>query len=558
MDRHQHDDTSRLNEQKIAALRGDLRALHEYLREQAERNVPQDAFSIDGRTFSYQAPLSLSLPVGCYVQIETNTGEAYLGQVITKEVTEREGAELGFELDIEQDDLFPEGIGISGIKDRLKVPALEGSGVVLSNVTGDTILAPSDTDTFQNASFTRADADLVSRYLAGSGRRATLPIGQASYVDGDATVRLDAGGFNRHTFLCGQSGSGKTFSLGIVLEQLLLETDLRIIVIDPNSDFVSLDTIRPIDEVNQLRSDELSATAYEQLAERYADATAGLHVFRPKMVATADDDILRVRFGDLSRAEQATVLRLDPLEDSAEFNTFWHILDELGQDDYSWEEVREAVAHNFTDEARKLGLRIENLGLADWEVWCSPGESSLIDTVANTDWRCLVVDIGTVDSAAEQMVVTNAILTHLWRERSRRRPTLVVIDEAHNICPQHPGDDLQAISTETAVRIAAEGRKFGLYLLLSTQRPAKIHENVLSQCENLLLMRMNSSSDLSHLADIFSHVPANLLSESSKFGLGETVLGGRFVQNPTFARFEGRVSVEGGSDIPSTWAQRRE
>jgi DNA helicase HerA-like ATPase len=49
---------------------------------------------------------------------------------------------------------------------------------------------------------------------------------------------LDAGGFDRHTFLCGQSGSGKTYSLGLALERLLVETDLRLVILDPNSDYV--------------------------------------------------------------------------------------------------------------------------------------------------------------------------------------------------------------------------------------------------------------------------------------------------------------------------------
>jgi uncharacterized protein len=47
---------------------------------------------------------------------------------------------------------------------------------------------------------------------------------------------------------------------------------------------------------------------------------------------------------------------------------------------------------------------------------------------------------------------------------------------------------------ESAAR-AGEGRKFGLYLIVVTQRPQKVHENVLSQCENLVLMRMNSAVD---------------------------------------------------------------
>ena len=50
------------------------------------------------------------------------------------------------------------------------------------------------------------------------------------------------------------------------------------------------------------------------------------------------------------------------------------------------------------------------------------------------------------------------------------------------------------------MRIAAEGRKFGLYLLVSTQRPQKVHPNVVSQCDNLVLMRLNSAADLAYAA----------------------------------------------------------
>ena len=69
--------------------------------------------------------------------------------------------------------------------------------------------------------------------------RATLTIGELLLAPG-VPATLDAGGFDRHTFLCGQSGSGKTYSLGLVLERLLVETDLRLIILDPNSDYVRL------------------------------------------------------------------------------------------------------------------------------------------------------------------------------------------------------------------------------------------------------------------------------------------------------------------------------
>jgi len=151
-------------------------------------------------------------------------------------------------------------------------------------------------------------------------------------------------------------------------------------------------------------------------------------------------------------------------------------------------------------------------------------------------------------------VVVHAALSYFWRNRHRREPVLIVIDEAHNVCPQEPEGNLTAMTTDYGIRIAREGRKFGLYLLLASQRPAKIHTNVLSQCDNLILMRMNSKSDLEHIKRVFSHVPDSLLSQAAQFGLGESLVAGSIIQHPTFIKFGGRLSHEGGGDVPTSWA----
>ena len=65
-------------------------------------------------------------------------------------------------------------------------------------------------------------------------------------------------------------------------------------------------------------------------------------------------------------------------------------------------------------------------------------------------------------------LVAEATLAALWRRRNDRQPVLIVIDEAHNVCPAAPEDLVTALTTEHAVRIAGEGRKFGLYLLVAT------------------------------------------------------------------------------------------
>src|SRR5215203_485816 len=465
------------------------------------------AYSTDGRTFGYEAPLSMSMPVGSYVALSAQDGGEYLGQVVTKEVSVRQGAEIGLELDPSLSALLPEGISFSSSHTYpLQRRYAHGSGVILGKLENDRYIPTTNEDGFQSADLAPAGESLVAAYLAAEGR-AKLDVGRALYTEGGVRVPLKAEGFDRHTFLCGHSGSGKTFALGVILERLLLETELKIIILDPNSDFVRLDRVRPRNEVNRTSSSVLSPEGYEKLLER--------------------------------------------------FNAYWRAIEDLTKDRYSLSEVKEVVVRRFSEDARRLGLRIENLGIADWSLWCESDEPSLIDKLEG-DWRCLIVDSGTLASPAEQSIVAMAVLGYLWRHRNERQPVLIVADEAHNICPQQPADNLEAAATSHAIKIAGEGRKFGLYLLLATQRPSKIHANVLSQCDNIALMRMNSVSDLAHVSQIFSQAPATFLEQSSHFAQGECLLAGKMVRNPTFVAFEGRFSEEGGTDVPSSWAYRDE
>jgi uncharacterized protein len=511
------------------------------------------AYSTDGRTFGYEAPLSMSIPVGSYVALSVQNGGEYLGQVVTKEVSVRQGAEIGLELDPSLSALLPQGVHFSSSHTYpLQRRYAHGSGVILGRPENDGYVPTTSEDSFQSADLIPAGGHLVARYLTREGRP-TLDVGRALYTDEGVRAGLRAEGFDRHTFLCGQSGSGKTFALGVILERLLLETDLKIIILDPNSDFVRLDRIRPLDDVNRTSTSELSPESYEELLERYRRVAPYLKVVRPDPYAEDPSRLLRIRFSDLERHEQGLVLGMDPLRDREEFNAYWRAIEGLSRERYSLSEVKEAVVRQFSEEARQLGLRIENLGVADWSLWCSADEPSLID-VLEEDWRCLVIDSGTLASPAEQSIVAAAVLGHLWRHRHERQPILIVADEAHNICPQEPADNLEAAATSHAIKIAGEGRKFGLYLLVSTQRPVKIHANVLSQCDNLVLMKMNSASDLAHISQIFSQAPATFLDQSPHFAQGECLLAGKIVRNPTFGGFEGRFSEEGGTDVPTSWA----
>jgi hypothetical protein len=345
----------------------------------------------------------------------------------------------------------------------------------------------------------------------------------------------DAAGFNRHTFLCGQSGSGKTYSLGVILERLLTETDLRMVIFDPNSDFTRLGEVR--------------ADADPALAGRYRQAARGVAVYSS---GAHGERRLRLHAAEVEPAAQAAALRLDPIADREEYAALAAML--AGRDPPTMDAL---TGSNFPEAAR-LGLRIKNLGVDRYSVW-APGESgSVLDAVHDQSLRCVVIDLGSLPTREEQSLVAAAVLGDLWRQRQERDPVLIVIDEAHNVCPAEPSDPLAAVATEHAIRIAAEGRKFGLYLLLSTQRPQKIPENVLSQADNLVLMRLNSLADAAFAEAVFSFVPPSLIERSAIFRQGEALIAGKISSpQPALLRFGARISEEGGADVPATWAARR-
>jgi hypothetical protein len=488
----------------LAAVLSEYRSV----REGIERSILPLATSVDGFSFELQSSLyHLDLTRGGYVVIGTGD-DVRLGQVTDLRVGS---------IDASEGALAP---GAS-----VHVQLAQGTGIVLEG----------EGRPFHAEEVRPATPEEVGRWRERNPTRyAGLEVGELLLAPGVPAV-LDSGGLDRHTFMCGQSGSGKTYSLGLLLERVLAETTLRIIILDPNSDYVGLGTIRE--------------GAAASLAERYAGVPEQVGVWRDDPEA---EHPLRLRFADLDRAAQAAVLGLDPIRDRDEYAR----LNELLAHREAGKPLVTGPAQLLESDApggRELGLRAMNLGVFDWSVW-SPEHPSLVDEIRQPTSRCTVVDLGSLDTPQEQRLVAQAVLSTLWERRLSREPCLLVIDEAHNICPSEASDPVTALAAERAVQIAAEGRKYGLYMLTSTQRPHKVHENVVSQCDNLLLMRMNSRADLADLSRVFSFVPDGLMSGATSFRQGQALVAGKVMPRAAYVAMGARVSEEGGADVPRTWA----
>ena len=128
------------------------------------------AYSTDGRTFGYEAPLSMSITVGSYVALSLQNGGEYLGQLVTKEVSVRQGAEISLELDPSLSALLPQGISFSSSHTYpLQRRYAHGSGVILGKLENGGYVPTTSADSFQSADLTPASGRLAAQYLSREG-----------------------------------------------------------------------------------------------------------------------------------------------------------------------------------------------------------------------------------------------------------------------------------------------------------------------------------------------------------------------------------------------------
>lgn len=128
-------------------------------------------------------------------------------------------------------------------------------------------------------------------------------------------------------------------------------------------------------------------------------------------------------------------------------------------------------------------------------------------------------------------------------------PILLVYEEAHKYVPNSDLTKFRA-SKLSIERIAKEGRKYGVTLLLSSQRPSEISETIFSQCSNFLAMRLTNPSDQSYVARLLPDTLGNLCDKLPILGAGEALLIGEAVVMPSLVKVAPCNPPPSSNDIP--------
>jgi DNA helicase HerA-like ATPase len=250
-------------------------------------------------------------------------------------------------------------------------------------------------------------------------------------------------------------------------------------------------------------------------------------------------------------------------------------LDLLLNEDDKWQvELPVPKGGVRADAAARLYASVTELaGLVRWDLDAHQTDvlscvQGLSERDANNRVVCL--DLASLERPEARLIVADAALNSLWSgareswvgaisnppEEDARCPVFIVIDEAHNLAPAEPATWLARAVNDTLVRIATEGRKYGLFLILATQRPSRLNRGVLSQCDNLCLMKMNNRSDLRLVEKGFGFLPDGWARRALEFKTGDALLDGNFVEGAVYAHIAPRRTAEGGRSLQrKAWLQ---
>lgn len=117
-------------------------------------------------------------------------------------------------------------------------------------------------------------------------------------------------------------------------------------------------------------------------------------------------------------------------------------------------------------------------------------------------------------------------------------PVLLLLEEAHNFAPAHANTAAEQNAITTTKQIAQEGRKFGVGLILISQRPSRLDETTLSQCNSYIIMRMVNPADQNYIRRVIETLGEDEAKMLPDLDVGEAILSGQLINFPVLVRIK--------------------
>jgi DNA helicase HerA-like ATPase len=344
----------------------------------------------------------------------------------------------------------------------------------------------------------------------------------------DIRVDLDANTLvQKHCSVLAKTGSGKSYTAAVILEELL-ERKVALLIIDPHGEYASMKEANKVGDFSRYK-----------VKPRGYDVT----IYTPGEMAMNPRADRPFRFNGLNLSARE-IAKMIPHESSSnsQLGLLYEAISALRAetDAYTLEDIIEQVVRSNSKTKWNLVGQLESLlELGLFSGTQTPAEELL------RPGRAAAIDMTGILPELQAMIVSR-LLTDIFEARKRRliSPGMVVVEEAHNYIPERGSGN--AASTSIVRTIAAEGRKFGLGLMVISQRPARVDKNVISQCNTQIIMRVTNPNDLKALSKGLEGMTGELEEEIKRLPAGVAMLVSNEIERPITVNIRPRKSRHGG------------
>lgn len=392
--------------------------------------------------------------------------------------------------------------------------------------------------------------------------------------------------FQRHAAILGSTGSGKSWTVALILEKASQLSFPNIIVLDMHGEYAPLtrpsgyaqgfriagpgDLDNPADDVLflphwLLNRDEMVSILIDRSDQnapnQAARITTQVRDLKDQQLQTLKKDDVRRTFTvdspiPFKVAELVARLKADNEERVAgarEGST-------KGGDWY--DKLTRLIGRlEAKVEDRRYGFLFQPPPNTEKYDWLANQVAKLLLSKGETTRGIKIVDFSEVPSDVLPVVVGvfARVLydVQFWLDQSKRTPFSIVCDEAHLYLPvKEDADAVEKRALQTFERIAKEGRKYGVSIVPVSQRPSDVSRTILSQCNNFLVLRLTNADDQNVVRRLVPDSMIGLTQMLPLLDTGEAILLGDAILLPSRIKLD-KPTVEPASatcDIWTEWA----
>ncbi len=374
-----------------------------------------------------------------------------------------------------------------------------------------------------------ADKELVQSTLGLAHEGIYLGLLQGQ----DVPVHLDVNKLvQKHCSILARTGSGKSYTAGVIIEELI-EHDVPLLIIDPHGEYVSLRYVNT--DLQGVERFGINPKNYRSQIVVYTPANLTLNknadkVFRLDEINLSANSLAQmttinsnIQMGILHQA-------INRVKEEIELYTIDDIIS------FCKEEKSKAKWNviNALESLRETGI-------------LSSSPTSIEELIQRG--KASILDMGGVTQELQGIIVAR-LCNDLFQARKRGKipPAMLVVEEAHNFCPEKGLE--KSVSSTILRTIASEGRKFGLGIMVVSQRPALIDKSVLSQCNTQIILKVTNPNDLKAISKGLEGFYSGMEEEIRRLQPGVALLVSNDIEHPILVDIRTRKSKHGGKSIP--------